>query len=85
MIQRDIGACFEIRVDGKTRSHRDRKETAIEAGRYLKQMQPKSEIIVRDLRDNFVTVIEKIWLRKAKCLRDSSGRVSDVRRCGCSF
>jgi hypothetical protein len=62
MIQRDIGACFEIRVDGKTRSHRDRKETAIEAGRYLKQMQPKSEIIVRDLRDNSVTVIENVAL-----------------------
>jgi hypothetical protein len=62
MIQRDIGACFEIRVDGKTRSHRDRKETAIEAGRYLKQMQPKSEIIIRDLRDNSVTVIENVAL-----------------------
>jgi hypothetical protein len=59
MVQKDIGACFEIRVDGKTRSHRDRKETAIEAGRYLKQMEPKSEIIVRDVRDNSVTVIEE--------------------------
>jgi hypothetical protein len=59
MVQKDIGACFEIRVDGKTRSHRDRKETAIEAGRYLKQMQPQSEIIARDVRDNTVTVIEE--------------------------
>jgi hypothetical protein len=59
MVQKDIGACFEIRVDGKTRSHRDRKETAIEAGRYLKQMQPQSEIMVRDVRDNSVTVIEE--------------------------
>jgi hypothetical protein len=58
MVQKHIGACFEIRVDGKTRSHRDRKETAIEAGRYLKQMQPQSEIMVRDVRDNSVTVIE---------------------------
>jgi hypothetical protein len=58
MVQKDVGACFEIRVDGKTRSHRDRKETAIEAGRYLKQMQPQSEIMVRDVRDNSVTVIE---------------------------
>jgi hypothetical protein len=62
MVQKDIGACFEIRVDCKARSHRDRKETAIEAGRYLKQMQPKSEIIVRDLRDNSVTVIENVAL-----------------------
>jgi hypothetical protein len=59
MVQKDTGACFEIRVDGKTRSHRDRKETAIEAGRYLKQMQPQSEIMVRDVRDNSVTVIEE--------------------------
>ena len=58
MVQKDIGACFEIRVDGKTRSHRDRKDTAMEAGRYLKQMQPRSEIIIRDVRDNSVTVIE---------------------------
>jgi hypothetical protein len=58
MVQKDIGACFEIRVDRKTRSYRDRKETAIEAGRYLKQMQPQSEIMVRDVRDNSVTVIE---------------------------
>jgi hypothetical protein len=34
------------------------KETAIEAGRYLKQMQPQSVITVRDVRDNSVTVIE---------------------------
>ena len=59
MVQKDIGACFEIRVDGKTRSHRDRKEIAIEAGRYLKQMQPQSEILVRDVRDNSITVIER--------------------------
>jgi len=59
MVQKDTGTCFEIRGDGKTRSHRDRKETAIEAGRYLKQMRPKSEIIVRDVCDNSITVIER--------------------------
>ena len=58
MSQKDIGACFEIKVDGKTRSYRDQKETAIEAGKYLKQMQPKVEVGVHDLRDNCVTVIE---------------------------
>ena len=58
MVQKDIGACFEIRVDGKTRSYRDRKEIAIESGEYLKQMQPQCEVIVRDVRDNSVTVIE---------------------------
>jgi hypothetical protein len=60
MVQKDIGACFEIRVDGKTRSHRDRKETAIEAGRYLKQTQPQSEIMVRDVRDKTAS-----WIYKA--------------------
>ena len=59
MIPKDIGASFEIRVDGKTRSHRDRKEIAIEAGEYLKQMRPKSEVIVCDVRDNSIMVIER--------------------------
>jgi hypothetical protein len=58
MSQKHIGACFEIKVDGKTRSYRDQKETAIEAGKYLKQMQPKVEVSVRDLRNNSVTVID---------------------------
>jgi hypothetical protein len=58
MVQSDVGPGFEIIVDGKSRSHRDRKEPAIEAGRYLKQMQPQSVITVRDVRDNSVTVIE---------------------------
>ena len=57
MSQKDIGACFEIKVDGKTRSYRDQKETALEAGKYLKQLQPKVEVSVHDLRDNSVTVI----------------------------
>jgi hypothetical protein len=59
MVQKDIGACFEVRVDGKTRSYRDRKEIAIESGEYLKQMQPQCEVIVRDVRDNSITVIER--------------------------
>ena len=59
MVQTQIGACFEIKVDGKTRSYRDRREIAIEAGEYLKQMRPQSEVIVRDVRDNSITVIER--------------------------
>jgi hypothetical protein len=58
MSQKDIGARYEIKVDGKTRSYRDQKETAIEAGKYLKEMQPKVEVIVSDLRGNSVTVID---------------------------
>ena len=51
------GALFEIIVDGKSRSYRDKKETAIEAGKYLKGNHPNSEVIVRDARDNSSTVI----------------------------
>ena len=58
MFQKDLGACFEIRVDGKCRTYRDLKETAIAAGKYLKQMQPQTEVSVRDLRDNSITVID---------------------------
>ena len=52
------GAWFEIIVDGKPRSMRDLKETALEAGKYLKQMHPQSEVSVRDIRDDTVTVID---------------------------
>jgi hypothetical protein len=59
MVQKQNGACFEIRVDGKTRSHRDRKEIAVEAGEYLKQMHPQIEVTVRDVRDDSILVIER--------------------------
>ena len=58
MVQNNIGACFEIIVDGKPRSMRDLKETAMDGGKYLKRMQPHSEVSVRDVRDNSVTVID---------------------------
>jgi hypothetical protein len=58
MVQKGVGACFEIIVDGKPRSMRDRKEAAIEAGKYLKQKQPQSEVSVRDIRDNSSTMID---------------------------
>jgi hypothetical protein len=58
MVHEDFGAKFEIIVDGKPRSMRDLKETAIEAGKYLKQKQPQSEVSIRDIRDNSVTVID---------------------------
>jgi hypothetical protein len=40
-------------------AYRGRKEIAIEAGEYLKQMQAQNEVTVRDIRDNSITVIEK--------------------------
>jgi hypothetical protein len=54
----DYSAKYEILVDGKPRSMRDAKETAIEAGRFLKHKQPQSEISVRDVRDGSVVVID---------------------------
>jgi hypothetical protein len=59
VVQKQIGACFEISVDGKARSYRDRKEIAIEAGEYLKQMHPQNEVTVRDVRDNSIMMIER--------------------------
>jgi hypothetical protein len=53
-----FGACFEIVVDDKPRSMRDVKETAMEAGKYLKQKQPQSDVRVRDIRDNSVAVVD---------------------------
>jgi hypothetical protein len=44
------GAHFEISIDGKPRSYRDRKSVAIEAAEHLKRKHPNSEVAVRDLR-----------------------------------
>jgi hypothetical protein len=38
-----LGAQFEISVDGKPRSYRDRKAVAIEAAEYLKWKHPHSD------------------------------------------
>ena len=39
------GANFQITVEGKTRSYRDRRETALEAGIFLKERPPASEFV----------------------------------------
>ena len=57
-VSKQPGACFEIKVDGKCRTYRDLKETAIGAGKYLKEMRPQSEVSIRDVRDNCITVID---------------------------
>ena len=49
------GAQFEISVDGKPRSYRDTKVTAIEGAEYLKQRHPHSEVTVKDLKSGEVT------------------------------
>ena len=48
MAEINPGAFFEIRVAGKVRSYRDRREVALEAGNYLKQRNPSSKVEVRD-------------------------------------
>ena len=57
MNRKDTGANFQIIVDGKTRSYRDVRETALEAGMFLKERQPQSEVVVRDLLNDVQTVI----------------------------
>jgi len=45
-------------VDGKPRTYRDLRRTAIEAGIVFKRERPQSDVTVRDVRDNSVTVID---------------------------
>jgi hypothetical protein len=42
------GANFQITVDGKTRSYRDTPGTALEAGMFLKERHPASEVVIRN-------------------------------------
>jgi hypothetical protein len=51
------GANYQITVDGKSRSYRDKRETAIDAGIYLKERQPQSEVVVRDVQNNVQIMI----------------------------
>jgi hypothetical protein len=53
----NIGARYEIVVDGKPRSYRDDRALAIEAGMYLKELRPTSEVIVRDIETTWSTPI----------------------------
>jgi hypothetical protein len=51
------GAQFEIRIDGKPRTYRDRKDYAMEAARLLKSKQPHSMVEVKDLKNGDVTAL----------------------------
>jgi hypothetical protein len=57
MDRKDDGANFLIVMDGKSLSYRDSLETALEAGIFLKERHPQSEIVVRDVKNSFQTVI----------------------------
>jgi hypothetical protein len=57
MDDKENGANFQIVVDGKTRPYRDTRETALEAGVFLKERQPTSEVVVRDRQSSGQIVI----------------------------
>ena len=57
MDRKDTGANFQILVDGKSLSHRDVLETALEAGIFLKERHTQSEIVIRDLASGGQTLI----------------------------
>ena len=48
------GAHFEIAVDGIVRTHRDVRETAVEAARILQQRNPSASIVITDLRNGAI-------------------------------
>jgi hypothetical protein len=54
MTREASGGQFEIKVDGVVRSHRDFRETAIEAARFFQQRLPASKVVITDLRDGSV-------------------------------
>ncbi len=45
------GPRFEIKVGDVVRTHRDFRETAVVAARFLKQRNPSGRIVITDLRD----------------------------------
>ena len=51
------GAQFEISVDGKPRSYRDRRAVAIEAAERLKRKHPNSEVVGTDLASGKATAV----------------------------
>ena len=53
------GAHFEIKVDGIVRTHRDVKETAIEAARFLQQRNAGAKVTITDLRDGSVVPFDR--------------------------
>jgi hypothetical protein len=46
-----MGANFEIKIDGIVRTHRDERDKAIEAARFLQQRNPAMKIVITDLHD----------------------------------
>jgi hypothetical protein len=57
MDRKDVGANFQIVVDGESRSYGDTREVALEAGIFLKERHPPSEVIIRDVQTGAQTII----------------------------
>ena len=53
------GARFEIKIDGVVRTHRDVRETAIEAARFLQQRNPGAEVVITDLRNGLAVPFDR--------------------------
>jgi hypothetical protein len=51
------GGRYEIAIDGTPRSHRDRKDLALEAATFLKTKNVHAEVTVRDLVTGDITVV----------------------------
>jgi hypothetical protein len=48
-MKKNTGARWEVTVDRRPRTYDHKRELAIEAGQYLKQKNPNSDVTVRDL------------------------------------
>jgi hypothetical protein len=57
-MSKNTGARFEIAVDGKPRSYRDVKATAVEAATYLKTKHPHGDVTVRDIEGGEPIVVK---------------------------
>jgi hypothetical protein len=51
MTREGLGAQFAIKLDGMIRTHRDFRETAVAAARFLQMHHPSAKIVITDLRD----------------------------------
>jgi hypothetical protein len=56
-MKKQIGARWEITVDGKPRSYDHSKQLAIQGAQYLKLKNPNVEVTVRDLEGVEGTVV----------------------------
>ena len=54
------GAQFEIKVDVVVRTHRDMRETAIEAAKFLPQRNVGAKMVITDLRDGSIVPFDRL-------------------------